>query len=178
MLPIVWREKPLFMDMCHENLFNRPSKTKSCEVHHFYSSIQIDIRLQVRINLGLVRHKSIIQSPPDERKGWKGDGQGAAGRRRRTGERRLCGHHKKEKQQGRGRRAGSRLLASTAPRAATPTCPPSVRCSSGRPSSPSPCRTARLTIEVTLPPSLLLSSSQLICAHLETWPWDVGGFGR
>ncbi|KAM3390504.1 hypothetical protein ACQJBY_012224 [Aegilops geniculata] len=94
--------------------------------------------------------------------------------RRRTGERRLCEHRRKEKQQGRGRRVGSRLLASPAPPAATPACPLRARCSSGRPSSPSPCRMARLTSEVTLSPSLLFSSSQLISGHLETWPWDVG----
>ena len=52
---------------------NRPSKTKSREIHHFYSAIQIDIRLQVRIDLRLLRHKAIIQSPLAEREGWKAD---------------------------------------------------------------------------------------------------------
>ena len=66
--------------MWRENLFNHPSNTKLCEVHHFYSPVQIEIRLQVWIDLGLVRYKSIIQSPPAERKGWKVDGQGGGGK--------------------------------------------------------------------------------------------------
>ena len=128
MLPIVWREEFFFTDMWRENLFNRPSKTKSCEVHHFYSPIQIDIRLQVRIGLGLLRHRSIIQSPLAEREGWKAaTTQVAAGRRRRTGERRLCVQRRREKQQGRGRKAASRLLAFPTPLPAPPACPPMLR---------------------------------------------------
>ena len=165
MLPIVWREKLFFTDMWRENLFNRPSKTKSCEVHHFYSPIQIDIRLQVRIDLGLLRHKSIIQSPLAEREGWKAaTARGVAGRRRRTGERWLCVQRRREKRRGRGRKAAGRLLASPTPLPAPPACPPAVLYSFGHPSSPSPCTTARLTSEVTLflPRSHLLSSSDLL----------------
>ena len=74
----MWGAKNIVLEICGTKICsNRPSKTKSREVHHFYSPIQIDIRLQVRIDLGLLPHKSIIQSPLAERKALKADGEGS-----------------------------------------------------------------------------------------------------